>query len=318
MSEVIKEHELLSNYQKLNNSFRKKTLIYRIGFRYGFFSEYNNMIFAMLYCLENKMRFVLYSKHANFSYEKGWNDYFMPFCEESSDNFHFKHNYRDPLSTTFFERNHFYVYLYKMIHPNHFLTFKLWDKFRNKINESKTYNIPELGINGNFLDACRKLVYLTWDYNPETQKNIHSLISSVRLPENYIGIHIRRGDKAIETEAIPASKYIDNIQKMSNIKHIFVSTDDYNVINEIKEHYKDLILYYLCKKEETGYDQLNFNNLSAQSKKTDMELLFASVDILCNSQAFVGTFNSNVGLYVGMRMPEDKAESVDLEKWQIW
>jgi len=310
--------DLLSNYTELNNSFKKKTLVYRLGFRYGFFSEYNNMIFAMLYCLENKIRFVLYSKQANFGYEKGWDDYFMPFCEENSNNFHFKHNHRDPLSTTFPERNHPFIYLFKMTHPNHFLTFQLWDKFRDKKFESKIYSIPELGITGDLQKACSVLIKLTWHYNLHTQNTINTLISSVELPKNYIGLHIRGGDKSIETDLLDADKYVSKSKSLSDLHNLFVLTDDYRIIENMQSEYKDFVIYTLCDKSEQGYFHEKFQKKEKTIIKKSHEKLFASIDILNKAQLFIGTFSSNPGVFLGMRMPKDKAVSVDLDKWQIW
>lgn len=87
--------DLLSQYTKLNNSFKKK-LVFRLGMEAGFFSEYNNMILAMLYCLEHKIKFTLYSKDANFGYNEGWNDYFLPFCEDVYHPVLKKYNHRYP------------------------------------------------------------------------------------------------------------------------------------------------------------------------------------------------------------------------------
>ena len=60
------------------------------------------------------------------------------------------------------------------------------------------------------------------------------------------------------------------------------------------------------------------------SKKEDKSIikeahinLFASLDILNNSTFFVGTFGSNPGMYLGMRMDSAKCISIDID-WQIW
>jgi len=310
--------ELVSNYTKLNHSFKKKTLIYRLGFRYGFFSEYNNMILAMLYCLENKKRFILYSNKANFSYDKGWNDYFLPFCEEISTNFHYIHNHRDPLSTTFLERNHPFIYLYKIIHPNHFLTFQLWDKFRDKKFESKRYHIPELGINGSLQEACSVLIELTWNYNSHTQNTINGLLSSIGLPEDYIGLHIRGGDKSIEANLLDAQKYMDKAKSLSDLHNLFVLTDDYQIIENMQSEYKDYVIHTLCDPSERGYFHEKFQKQEKTMIRKSHEKLFASIDILNKAQLFIGTFSSNPGVFLGMRMPKGKAVSVDLDQWRIW
>lgn len=50
----------IDEYRRINKSF-KRVLIFKIGLNSGFFSEYNNMILAMLYCLENRIQFKLSS-----------------------------------------------------------------------------------------------------------------------------------------------------------------------------------------------------------------------------------------------------------------
>lgn len=56
----------VNNYIRLNNSF-DKSVIFRLGISGGFFSEYNNMLVCMLYCMQHKIRFRLDSMHANFA-----------------------------------------------------------------------------------------------------------------------------------------------------------------------------------------------------------------------------------------------------------
>lgn len=79
--------DLLNKYKELNESY-KPILVYHVGIDAGFFSEFNDLIFMILYCLEHKIQFKLYSDDANFGIEKGWQDYFEPFCEEVHERFH--------------------------------------------------------------------------------------------------------------------------------------------------------------------------------------------------------------------------------------
>ena len=53
-------------------------MIYHIGIDAGFFTEYTYMLHAMLYCLQHKIQFKLYSDDANFGWEKGWEELFSP------------------------------------------------------------------------------------------------------------------------------------------------------------------------------------------------------------------------------------------------
>ncbi|MEO3228964.1 hypothetical protein ABHC61_04475, partial [Parabacteroides merdae] len=63
--------KLKEAYQKVNEKF-ESVLVFHVGESAGFFSEYNCMILVMLYCLQHKIQFKLYSRDANFGYEKGW------------------------------------------------------------------------------------------------------------------------------------------------------------------------------------------------------------------------------------------------------
>jgi hypothetical protein len=57
----------------LNNSYKSK-LVFGIGIHAGFYSEINNMVIAMVYCLHNGIKFSLHSSNANFRYKSGWED----------------------------------------------------------------------------------------------------------------------------------------------------------------------------------------------------------------------------------------------------
>jgi hypothetical protein len=206
--------DLLKQYKELNNSFKRR-LIFHLGYDGGFFSEYNNMILAMLYCLENKIKFILYSKDANFGYKNGWTDYFLPFCEEERDRF-------------------------------------------------------------------------------------------------------RSGDKNIETQLFDVSKYIEKTQLYSGIKDVFILTDNYLIIEDFQSQTENRNIYTLCRKEARGYFNDDFQKQNEEFKRPAHEKLFASVDILSRAYCAVGTFSSNPGMYLGMRMPNGKMLGVDMEKWQIW
>lgn len=311
---------LLEKYNQLNNSFTDKKLIFHLGADAGFFSEYNNMIFAMLYCLEHKIKFVLYSRNANFGYKNGWTDYFLPFCEENTHPFHSKFNVRYRFLLTNI-RLHWLVYnppvfIYHLFNRNTYLTYQMMEFCEDKKFEESYYNIPELGIQGNLQEACRQLINMTWRYNNPTKKIVGSLVSSLGLPAEYIGFHIRQGDKDTETDVFNFSKYIEKASRLSNIRDAFVLTDDYTIIENLRNQYTDWNIWTLCRESERGY----FHKRSEKGKKSNIkyshERLFASIEILSHSSLFVGAFSSNPGLYLGMRMNNEKSVGLDSEKWK--
>ncbi|MDR3061729.1 MAG: hypothetical protein LBU57_06410 [Dysgonamonadaceae bacterium] len=262
------------------------------------------------------MKFVLYSKDANFGYDKGWTDYFLPFTEEEENRFHSRYNFRYAGVTKTLRPQ---VLLYRLFHPNTFLTFEILNRARDKKWEEERYNIPELGIDGNLREACRTLVDMTWRYNVFTRERVQDLITSLHLPENYIGFHIRMGDKITETNLLDVSEYIKKIPSGYPVKNAFVLTDNYWVIEELQNRLEDWNLYTLCGKEERGYFHEEFQKKkNPELIRKSHEILFASMDILSQSDLFVGTFSSNPGMYLGMVMPPEKTFSVDVPHWTVW
>lgn len=311
--------ELRKKYYALNKSYKKK-LIFHLGADAGFFSEYNNMILAILYCLTNKIQFVLYSEDANFGYKKGWTDYFLPFCDEVNDNFHKKYNFRDYdfLQKRLSKKDRIKIKIYKFLHRIDYFTQDLWLSIRNRNHEKETYNIPELGIiNHSLRESCQKLISLTWQYNLYTAPIIKNKIESLKLPQEYLGFHIRRGDKHIEQDLIGISIYLNKAEVICNTRNAFILTDDYKVITETKKLYPEWSIYSLCNESETGYEHALFKKENKSTIKDAHLNLFASIDILSHSKYFIGTFGSNPGMFLGMKMNTLNSLSIDIN-WQIW
>jgi hypothetical protein len=129
---------------------------------------------------------------------------------------------------------------------------------------------------------------------------------------------VRRGDKSIECDNVDLDRYFYLLNKSSVEKNIFISTDDYSVVESLKNDYPAYNYFTLCPATRYGYFQNKFDNLCANDVKVEMYELFASIEILCNSDMFIGTFKSNIGMYLGMRLDFPKVKSVDLENWRIW
>ena len=330
-----------AEYESLNKSFKSR-LVFNLGIDGGFFSEYNNMILAMLYCLENRICFSLYSKNANFKIKDGWNDYFLPFCEEDSNENHIRFNYRMPFTRN--KKTNSTIYNYYFNHlvnpfknsidpfrdwlkrkayfrnstPFNYFTYNLWNKFRSWEMMSKRFYIPELNIEGDIQSACSQLVNYTWQYNSLIKHKIDEVIHSLDLPNEYIGFHIRRGDKQLEFNSIDNEKYIKKAESESSIRNGFILTDDYRVISELKSRFNNWQFYTLCSEDEAGYVHKEFSTKSSEFRNESLIKLFSSMDILHKSNLFVGTFSSNPGMYLGMRRPKDTSLGIDFPSWRIW
>ncbi|MCU1360871.1 MAG: hypothetical protein JWN99_2160 [Ilumatobacteraceae bacterium] len=60
--------------QHLNRSFQR-VYVHHVGASgAGFFSEFNNVILAMLYCVHHRIQFRLTSANASFAVDRGFDD----------------------------------------------------------------------------------------------------------------------------------------------------------------------------------------------------------------------------------------------------
>lgn len=306
---------LLERYARLNNSF-KKTLVFHVGESAGFFSEYNCMILAMLYCIHNKIRFVLYSKDANFGYQEGWNDYFEPFCEVTTCKLHKYLNMRPnngKISFTNWRLTKWRIKckllnivaeLSRPFVPFTYYTQDLWISFFSQEMVTRKYYIPELNINGDLVHACNKLIELTWRFNIETHMEITKIVNSLNLPIDYASCHIRGGDKYIETTLLTIDPYVERIKENANIKNVFVLTDDYRIIVQLRNEYPQWNWYTLCGELEMGYFHSNFTKKNFQTKRNSLLNLFASIEIMSDSNRFIGTITSNPSIFMAICKPE--------------
>lgn len=308
----------LNKYQKLNNSFKDK-LIFHLGSDAGFYSEFNNMVLAIAYCLQNRIKFVLYSEDANFKYKNGWTDYFTPFCNEIRGQFHHKFNtrYNDPFFFTY-NLDRIRVLFYRFAHKHTLLTSDVFYKFRTTEFQRSLFSIPELHINGDLRDLTNYIISMLYRFNEDTDLEIQRNIKKINLPDNYIGLHIRGGDKFIEHQLVGHHIYIKKAESLSSSRNAYVLTDDYTIIERLQTDYPSWKFYTLTKPSEKGYFHRDFEKKDANDKKEELIRLFSSMEILRKSTLFIGTLSSNPGMFLGMCMNRDKVYGVDLKDWEIW
>lgn len=306
----------INEYNKLNSSFKQK-FVFRIGTDAGFFSEFNNMVFAMLYCLQNRTKFVLSSKRNKFSIHRGWRDFFLPFVKETNASFHIIHNHRGYHYNPS-QKDYYKLRILKKIYGIDFMTQDLWLKFRAPEFWASKFSIPELGMmNNSILEGAQIIVENIWRYQPRVFEAIELKKSAIKLPSEYIGVHIRGGDKVTEHKLFSVDDYMDKLKSLSDCKNVYVATDDYNNIIAIQK-YKDYNIYTLCESKSNGHVQSNFDSLNKIIKQEALIDLFADVNILSNATHFIGTYSSNIGMFLGMKKSESTCYCLDFDAWQIW
>ncbi|MDR2885299.1 MAG: hypothetical protein LBU95_00765 [Rikenellaceae bacterium] len=301
-------------YRAVNSSFRDE-LIFRIGMEAGFYSEYNNMLLAMLDCLISRRRFVLYSRYANFGYSRGWTDFFLPFCDEVRGRFHrrFNRRWQSPMDLARALRHRLRVKFYRYTHPHTLLTNDVFERVRGeRFRTGSRIEVPAAGISGSPHELLGQLVRITYRFNEPTRKRIDALLATLELPEKYVGFHIRGGDKFVEYPQLETARYIAKAEALTSLREGFVFTDDYRILESMRRDFPGWKFHTLTRPEERGYFHDAFSKSDTSMKTAETIKMFASMEALRNSEIFVGTFSSNPGMFLGM--VHQRAYGVDFDR----
>ena len=286
---------------------KPKRIIYHVGAYCGFYSEFNSMVLAILYCRRHGIDFRLFSKDALFSINSGWDDYFLPFCKETQFPLHHRINLRGQKPTG--RKNRLFLYFYKLLFPRTILTFELWDTFRN-IDKTELTTEETKRLSGLLINEIYR-------FNPPIRKRIDSMIDSLNLHGPFIGFHIRGGDKHFEHELLSVDKYISRAEQLSDIRQGFISTDDYRNFETLCKQYPNWHFYTLTPPTDQGYFQDQFTKLTPQQRREELLIMFASMELLCRADLAICTYSSNIGMFLGMRIGE-RAVGIDMDNWMIW
>ena len=303
--------DIVEKYKQLNENFNRK-LIHHFGTGNGFYSELNSLLFSTLFCLQNRIRLELYSKDAPFTFGHGWTEFFKPFCPEFHNDFIGKRISRDYINDN---NNKRICYIYKILTRNDILNDIYWF-CRSGWFEHNHFYIPELDIDGDIRHAMKIIIPIVYRFNNKYTSLIDKLIKDLHLPNEYISLHVRAGDKITERSLITPQAYIDKAKLYSNCHNIFIATDDYHIYEKLRDNNPDYNFYTTTSPEETGYDQNIFIKSSEESIRRNLIEMFASIQIFLNSKLFIGTYSSNPGLFVGMQLGE-KMIGMDFDHWLI-
>ena len=303
--------DIVERYKELNESYHRK-LIHHFGTGNGFYSELNSLLFSTLFCLQNKLRLELYSKDATFTFGNGWTEYFESFCPEFKNDFIGKRISRDYINN---HRDKHICYLYKIFTGNDILNDIYW-YCRSGWFEHSHYCIPELGIDGDIRQAMKVIIPIVYRFNSKYNYIINKFIQDLHLPDEYIGLHVRAGDKVTERDLIKPQDYLEKAKNYSDCTNIFIATDDYRIFEQLRDDNPDYTFYTSTSPEDMGNDTDIFFASSPENIKRNLVEMFASINLFLNSKLFIGTYSSNPGLFVGM-LNDERMVGMDYDKWLI-
>lgn len=311
--------DLLERYQRINGLSARR-LVFRIGHEAGLYSDYNNMVLAILFCLRHGIRFEMFSKDSRMLGPRGWSTFFESFCAESHDAGHKYFNHRFPQRRESGLRGPLYScakWAFKKATGTDYLTGDLWTGVRAQRSDPSTIRIPDLQIDGTLREACGIIVQMTYRLNEETRAATSHMMKGLALPARFAGIHVRAGDKRTEFALHHPDEYMARLRKVTSLRDVFVLTDDYAAFVHLVRSNPDFTFRTLCGAGESGYDLGRFVQSRPEEKRQQLLGLLASIDILRRAEVFIGTFSANPGAFLGMIMAPARVHGLDGPEWRI-
>ena len=163
--------------------------------------------------------------------------------------------------------------------------------------------------------------------NRSFQDTIDSTVASLKLPDDYNCLFIRRGDKVGEalyrwterTGRTESKRYEfhNYLQRVNNdTKVIFIFTDDYRSVTEAEEYIKVNKLNHkiitLTLKDDIGHStDADLDNNKVHTND-DLIKFFAKIAVAKKSKEFIGTESSNIFRYIRSTIT-DKVELKSLD-----
>lgn len=302
-----------------------KKIIYSLTHR-GLYSELVNLALAKVYADKYNYRLLVNSRNWNSKIDNGLSDWFIPYFEETHSILTYQEKiynnekpwigkiYYNPSAFWGYWRERLYNKIFKFFNPTALLSKESFQRMHSGDFLSQ-YSEGEL------LNAVSNSFKKFYNYNALTQNSISEKKQYINIPDNYISIHIRRGDKIVtgEMEDINLNIYVDAIRKYSYISNnIYIATDDVTVISYISKKLNDIDIniYYNKDNKLKGFDEKTYNLKSDSVRRDEVLNMLFDMDMMINSSFFIGTFSSNVGCVVAMYLGLDKCHSIDVS-WKI-
>ena len=302
-----------------------KIIIYSLTHR-GLYSELVNLALAKVYADKYNYRLLVNSRNWNSKIDNGLSDWFIPYFEETHSILTYQEKiynnekpwigkiYYNPSAFWGYWRERLYNKIFKFFNPTALLSKESFQRMHSGDFLSQ-YSEGEL------LNAVSNSFKKFYKYNALTQNSISEKKQYINIPDNYISVHIRRGDKIVtgEMEDIDLNIYADTIRKYSYISNnIYIATDDVTVISYISKKLSDIDtnIYYNKENKLKGFDEKTYNLKSDSVRRDEVLNMLFDMDMMINSSFFIGTFSSNVGCVVAMYLGLDKCHSIDVS-WKI-
>eukprot|EP00930_Biecheleria_cincta_P055789 TRINITY_DN4205_c0_g1_i1.p1 TRINITY_DN4205_c0_g1~~TRINITY_DN4205_c0_g1_i1.p1 ORF type:complete len:386 (+),score=68.77 TRINITY_DN4205_c0_g1_i1:167-1324(+) len=157
-----------------------------------------------------------------------------------------------------------------------------------------------------------------FELNTNTSKAIKTTLGNLNLGENYIGVHIRHGDKSVEAVSIASAKYAEPVAthaKKYKISTVFVASDDPTAAADLQKALPAMTVKSVPRLQSKKYAW----NAVGRDDAANLAFLTDIVG-LWKSKIFIGTGTSNLGRMIyHLREEMQKEDGISLDgEWAWW
>lgn len=177
---------------------------------------------------------------------------------------------------------------------------------RTKYHELSVGNLSFIEFSGLLLNFL--------ELNEIYKNKLTKKINKFNTDSSFLGVHIRRGDKEVESPFIPLSKYVDEIQKIcekNKFKKVFVTSDSEETIIKLIQLIDDKEIFF--DKEELRHNTKESNLNVVLNNKTLKEVetftFIKNLELLSNCGYILGQSNVQM-VKISICKKMDKINSV--------
>ncbi len=295
----------------------------------GLYSELINLVLASVYCEKNSLELVVNTYNWNAKYKLGWNDYFSSSLKVSdsifSSQIHFQ-GFKYQITIKSFVKN-------PIREIKHVILCLLNIVFKLKTGNFLTHDIVSCMRDQEFVLSLGtlekwKAIFINkineiYILNTQLKNELDACICELGLKNlDYIGMHIRRGDK-IKSKEMDHFSLDSYVREIVNCKHktrnVYIATDDISIIDSFKRKLgSEYNVLYNKGAKSKGFNEAKFNKKSRKTRFWDMKMTLLDVEILSASSFFIGTYSSNLSRIVPCLRNFENCRSMDIEWYPVF
>eukprot|EP00188_Purpureofilum_apyrenoidigerum_P004592 Plantae.Rhodophyta-Purpureofilum_apyrenoidigerum.ctg53026.p1 GENE.Plantae.Rhodophyta-Purpureofilum_apyrenoidigerum.ctg53026~~Plantae.Rhodophyta-Purpureofilum_apyrenoidigerum.ctg53026.p1 ORF type:complete len:385 (+),score=53.14 Plantae.Rhodophyta-Purpureofilum_apyrenoidigerum.ctg53026:57-1157(+) len=164
------------------------------------------------------------------------------------------------------------------------------------------------------LQLWRNVMRKLWSPRTEIRQSVQAIMEHMNLVDaSYVGVHIRRGDKVLETDPIPLYRYAEAIRLLApEVRTIFAASDDFTVVQDLAELLPEYQVLSLSR-GNFGHLQRMRNRANFEETYKTTSKLIVEVELLSRADYFIGTFSSNIGHLIHLLRPHKPETSISLD-----